>query len=593
MTFWDQSGGQAPADGKTKRERPGGWIVILVVLVLALLVGGGYAAAYGVAGDKVPRGTTISGVDVGGMTRDAAIDELQEAFADRAEQPITVSVADDSTDGKTDEVTPAEIGLGVDYEASVDAAGAGQSWSPARQWEFFTGGDDVEAVVDIDEELLDEQLTTLSEGLGTPPKNGKVRFDRSGVKTVDPVPGEAIDLDEAEDAIVAAYLGEDDVAELAVEEAEPEIDDADVQEALESFANPAMSASVALVFGDNNVRLHPKDYGPALSMVPENGELVPEVDEKALNDLVKEATTEGKPVDATVELVDGKPKVVRAKPGVKYEIEDVVTVFTELLGAPEGEREGEVKAEVVEADFTTKEAKELGIKERVSEFTTYFPHAEYRNVNIGRAAELIDGTVLKPGETFSLNDTVGERTVENGFTTGYIIQGGVLVQDLGGGVSQMATTLFNAMFFAGLKDVEHKPHSFYIDRYPEGREATVAWPTLDLRFQNDTDHGVLINSWVVPSTYSRQGEVHVEMWSTKVWDIEATKSERYNYRAPATRHLSGPTCEPNTGWSGFDVDVTRIFREHGEDEIHHTEKFHTSYTAADTVVCGPPPKPND
>ena len=68
-------------------------------------------------------------------------------------------------------------------------------------------------------------------------------------------------------------------------------------------------------------------------------------------------------------------------------------------------------------------------------------------------------------------------------------------KDLGGGVSQMATTLFNAMFFAGLEDVEHKPHSFYIDRYPVGREATVAWGSLDLRFTNDTPHGVLIKSF--------------------------------------------------------------------------------------------------
>ncbi|NYJ00201.1 vancomycin resistance protein YoaR [Nocardioides thalensis] len=600
MTFWDAPTDPPPPDqppapgqaGKTKRERPGGWIVILVVLVLLLLVGGGYAAAYGMAGDKVPRGTTISGVDVGGLTRDAAIEELEQAFGDRAEQPITVTVEAASGE-KSDEVTPSEIGLGVDYEASVDEAGAGQSWSPARQWDYFTGGDDVEAVVDIDEERLDEQLSALSEGLGTPPKDGKVTFTRNGVKTVDPVPGEAVDLDAAEDAIVAAYLGEEDSAELAVEEAQPDIDDADIQAALDEFANPAMSRSVVLVFGDNKIRLQPKDYAPALSMVPDNGVLVPKIDEKTLNDLVKGATAEGKPVDATVELVNGKPKVVPAKPGVEYEIEDVVSVFTDLLAAPEGEREGKVKAEVVEADFTTQEAKDLGIKEKVSEFTTYYPYAEYRNVNIGRAAELIDGTVLKPGETFSLNDTVGERTAENGFTIGYTIQGGILVKDYGGGVSQMATTTFNAMFFAGLKDIEHKPHSFYIDRYPEGREATVAWPTLDLRFQNDTDYGVLIHSWVVPSDGSAQGEVHVEMYSTKVWDIEATKSERYNYRAPATRHLTTPDCEPNTGWSGFDVDVTRIFREHGEDEIHHTEKFHTSYTAADTVVCGPPPKPDN
>ncbi|KAA1426033.1 VanW family protein [Nocardioides antri] len=581
MTLWE-----GPDAGKPeKRERPGGAVVAFVVVLLLVLVAGGYAAAHAVAGDKVPLGTKVSGVDVGGMTRDEAVAELEEAFADRASEPIRVEVKG----GRSADVSPGEIGLAIDYGASVDAAGAGDSWSPARQWDYFTGGDDVEAVVEVDEGQLSAKLAELSAGLGVPPQDGRVVFGADGVDVVDPVPGEAVDPEAAREAITEAFLGEEDTVELAVTDAEPDIDEDDVQEALDSFANPAMSAAVTLVFGDSRVRLQPKQYAKALSMVPEGGELVPKIDERTVTRLVKGATTAGKPVDATVKLVDGKPKVIPAKPGVEFESDDVVAVFTALLAARGRERTGEVKATVREADFTTKDARDLGIKRKVSEFTTYYPHADYRNVNIGRAAELIDGTILKPGETFSLNDTVGERTAENGFTIGYTIQDGILKLDYGGGVSQMATTTFNAMFFAGLEDVEHKPHSFYIDRYPEGREATVAWPDLDLKFRNDTDYGVLIHATVTPSTYSTQGVVTVQMYSTKVWDIESRTSERYNYRAPATRHLTTPDCEAFTGYSGFDVDVTRVFREHGEDEIHHTEEFHTSYTPADTVVCGPAP----
>ena len=138
------------------------------------------------------------------------------------------------------------------------------------------------------------------------------------------------------------------------------------------------------------------------------------------------------------------------------------------------------------AKFSTADAKKLGIKQVTGEFTTYFPYLPYRNVNIGRAAELINGTLLKPGEIFSLNGVVGERTAANGFTEGYIIEEGKFRKELGGGVSQSATTTFNAMFFAGLKDIQHQPHTLFIDRYPPGREATVAWPSLDLKFQNDT-----------------------------------------------------------------------------------------------------------
>jgi vancomycin resistance protein YoaR len=565
-----------------KRERPGGKVVALVIVLLVALVAGGYVVAHQVAGDKVPRGTTVSGVDIGGMSRADAIAELQDAFAARGAEPIKVEVEG----GRSADVRPDDVGLAIDYAATVDAAGAGDSWSPERQWDYFTGGDDLDAIVDVDETLLSDRLAELSEGLGVPPKDGRIEFEDGRVSVVDPVPGEAVDTEFAGEAITEAYLDEEDSIELAVTRAEPDIDDSDLQEALDGFANPAMASGVTLVFDESEVRLLPKQYAKALSMVPDDGELVPRIDERKLTRLVEGATSSGEPIDATVELVNGKPEVVPAKPGVEFEPDDVVAVFTRLLTAPEGDRTGEVKATVREAEFTTKEAKALGIEREVSEFTTYYPHADYRNTNIGRAAELIDGTVLKPGETFSLNGTVGERTAENGFTIGYVISNGVLVQDYGGGVSQMATTTFNAMFFAGLEDVEHKPHSFYIDRYPEGREATVAWPSVDLAFRNDTDYGVLISAKVTPSTFSTQGVVTVRMFSTKVWDIESITSDRYNYRPPATRRLTTPDCEPFTGYSGFDVDVTRVFRRPGEDAVDHTEEFHTAYTAADTVVCG-------
>jgi vancomycin resistance protein YoaR len=591
VTFWDSD---TRGDSAAKAERPGGRIVVVVIVLLVLLAGGGYVAAHAVAGDKVPTGTAISGVEVGGLTRDAAIEKLEQAFGPRADTPITVSVGHQGQTGKANDakVEPGDIGLAIDYAASVDAAGAGDSWSPARQWDYFTGGGDVDAVVDVDEDLLDERLTELSEGLGTPPEDGTVTFTADGVQTTQPQAGQAVDRDQARTAITDAFLAGETSVELEVAPAQPDIDAADVAEALDAFANPAMANAVTLQFGENDVKLTPRRFAGALSMRPENGKLAPAVDEAVLAELVKGATANGEPVDATVKLnKKSKPKVVPAKPGVTFDPGEAAQVFLGLLTAPEGSRSGPVTAQVVDAAFTTQDAENLKIVELVSEEHTLYPHADYRNINIGRAAELIDGTVLKPGEEFSLNGIVGERTAENGFTEGYIISNGILKKDLGGGVSQMATTMFNAMFFAGLKDIEHKPHSFYIDRYPVGREATVAWPTVDLRFQNDTEYGVLIHAWVVPSTWSRQGKVTVQMWSTKVWDIDSKTSARYGYVPPATRTLTTPDCEPHTGWSGFQVDVTRIFRKHKESAVDHTEKFHTVYTPSDTVKCEQPKPP--
>jgi len=568
----------------TEREREGGRVVLLLLVGLLVLVGGGYAAAYAAAGDSLPRLTTISGVQVGGMSATEAQAELEAELSERVDAPIPVLV-----DGRRSTVTPRQAGLSVDYAASVAEAGGGRSWAPADLWNHYTGGDDLDAVVTVDEARMTATVERLVAEAGTPPRDGAIRFTRGGVKVVDPVLGEQVDPDEARAALEAAYLQEDATAELTLSSATPEIDEADVQAALDEFANPALSAPVTLVFDRSRVRLLPREFAPALAMEAEGGELVPALDKKKLIALVDSAISkDGAPVDASFRVVDGKPEVVPSKPGVTYRPADVSDAFLDLVRKPEGRREQQVKATVAEAEFTTKEAKALGITERVSTFTTYYPYAEYRNINIGRAAELVNGTVLEPGDIFSLNDTVGERTRENGFTEGFIISDGIFKEDLGGGVSQMATTTFNAMFFAGLKDIEHKPHSFYIDRYPVGREATVAWGSVDLRFQNDTDHGVLIQAHVTPATPATQGVVTVGMYSTKVWDITASTSERYNYTEEQTRVLRTPDCYPNDGYAGFDVDVTRHFRKAGSDTLDHDEVFHTTYTPSDTVVCKPP-----
>ncbi|QZY28479.1 VanW family protein [Nocardioides coralli] len=568
------------------RETAGGRVVLLLLLGLVVLLAGGYGAAYAAAGDKVPRGTTVAGVDIGGQTPGQAEVTLEEGLADRVDAQQQASVAGDEVT-----FTPEEAGLEVDYAGSVAAAGGGRSWDPARLWDYYTDGDEMDAVLDVDETRMDALLDRLEEELGTPPRDGAVKIRGTRIAVTDPRDGETIDREQARAAIEQSYLAESDaaVAGLQLTTVEPEIDAAEVRRAVEEFANPALSGPVTLRFGDADVRLLPREFGKALRLRPEDGELVPDVDRKALKKVVgNRVGTDGAPVDATIRIVGGSPRVVPAKPGVRYRQADVADTFLDLVTRPEGKRVQAVKARTARPDLTTAELRDLDITEKVSSFTTYYPHAEYRNVNIGRAAEIVDGTILEPGEVFSLNGTVGERTAENGFTEGFIISDGILVRDLGGGVSQLATTLFNAMFFAGLEDVEHKPHSFYIDRYPVGREATVAWGAVDLRFKNTTPHGVFIQSRVTPSTPSSSGVVTVDMWSTKHWDITTRTSGRYNQTEPETRRVDTVRCHPNEGYGGFDVDVWRYFSKPGSDEVVRTEKFSTTYTPSDTVICTNP-----
>ncbi|QIK74160.1 VanW family protein [Nocardioides piscis] len=566
-------------------DRAGGRVVFWLLLGLALLVAGGYVAAHYAAADNVPRGTTVSGVDIGGHPRAEAAQRLQAGLAERVSGPIEITI-----EGEPVSVDPDVAGIAVDYEASVSEAGGERSWDPVRLWNYFTGGQDFEAEIDVDEEAFGQALAALDKEHGTPPREGKVGFEGASITTVEPRIGRALDPATTRDALVASYLADDgDVPDLELSKSVPEVDEGDVAEAKQAFANPAVSGPVTLNFGESSVQLAPADYTAALRLQPVDGELVPVLKPKRLAEVVSGVVADGAPVDATVALVGGRPTVVPAKPGVTFDQKQVEAGFLDVVAAPGPERTLTVDAKVDKADFTTKDAQALQIKERVSTFTTYYPHAEYRNVNLGRAAELVNGTVLKPGETFSLNETVGERTVANGFTKGYIISDGILVQDLGGGVSQMATTTFNAMFFAGLEDVEHKPHSFYIDRYPIGREATVAWGSVDLRFKNDTPYGVLIQASVTPSTPSSSGVVTVSMYSTKHWNITTTTGERHNITKAEVRRIDDRKCHPNEGYGGFDIDVVRYFEPAGANtETREPETFSTTYTPSDTVICTNP-----
>ena len=192
--------------------------------------------------------------------------------------------------------------------------------------------------------------------------------------------------------------------------------------------------------------------------------------------------------------------------------------------------------------------------------------------------DLVNGTVVKPGEVFSLEKTLGEVDYEHGFADAGVISNGQHVDSLGGGLSQVATTVFNAGFEAGMDDTEHHAHQYYFDRYPAGREATLWTGKLDVKFTNSTSHAVLVQAWL-------DGEqIHVRMWSTKYYDVSITSSDRFNFRPVSTERKSGPGCEPYSGGNpGFDITVTRTRKHDGKalpDDV-----LTTQYAADNDIVC--------
>ncbi len=558
------------------------------VLGLLALVVAGWAGLYLYAGDRAPRSASVEGVSIAGLSPAQAEKKVREGLAARAREPITVTYGD----GRSASVRPDDAGLSVDVPASVEKAGGGSFLGLRRVWALITGGGDRDAVVSVDQSRMQKTLDDLDAGTGAAPVEGTVEFRDGRAVPVLSRPGVVIDRSAAQVLLERRFLSSGS-QKLPTQVAKPTVDDAAVQRALAEFAKPAMSGPVTLVLGGESVVAPPKLFGKGLSMVAEDDNLVPRVDgELLLEALGPVMRTVGRePQDARFVVRGGKPRIVPAKVGVELDPQEIEDGFAEVAVLEGAKRRLVVEGKATQPAFTTADAKALKITEQVSTFTTNFPYAEYRNVNLGRAAKLIDGTVLEPGETFSLNGIVGERTKANGFTEGYIVSDGIFTKDLGGGVSQIATTTFNAMFFAGLKDVEHKPHSVYIDRYPEGREATVAWPSLDLRFTNDSPYGVLVKAEVRAASPGGEGAATVSMYSSRTWKITATKGPRTQPTQPKVRYLQSADCEEFNGSPGFTVDVFRQFRDPSSDKVQRTEKFHTVYIPSDTVRCGEPPKP--
>ena len=238
--------------------------------------------------------------------------------------------------------------------------------------------------------------------------------------------------------------------------------------------------------------------------------------------------------------------------------------------------------------FTAEEASKLGIKEVVGTFSTNHPAGQPRVKNIHRIADLVRGQVIEPGKSFSVNTFVGRRTTAKGFVSAPVIEDGKFTEDVGGGISQFATTLFNAAFLAGLEFGEYQSHSIYISRYPYGREATLAYPHPDLVIKNPTPYGVLI--W--PS-YSGSS-ISVTLYSTKFYKVTAGSPVKSS-QGVCTRVRTERTRTPIAGGAAKKDAVHAVYRP-GEGincDGSGTPPSSTTTTAkpGPTTTGKPPPPP--
>ncbi|GII59581.1 vanomycin resistance protein VanB [Planotetraspora thailandica] len=563
----------APAHARRRLRR-----VTLVSLGVAAAVAAGYAAAAAVlAGETLP-GTTVAGVDIGGLAPGAAEERLRERVAAQAARPLTAHLVAAGRIVERTPLAPAELGLSLDARASVAAAGAG--WpSPADVVRTLLGGQEVAPRVAVDEQRFAARVARLAEDVDVPVREGAVAYRDLEPRVTLPRDGRALDQAAASRELRAAFLRSPEPVALPLAVVRPQVSADMVRSVARTSARTAVAEPLTLKNGSRQAVLEPAEFAPHLRFVTTGPErMEPSFDaEKLAADLRPRLIgADEAPRDATFEISGGKPRVVPSRSGQAIDAAGLGRTVAETI-ATGASRTIVVPIENGTPELTTAQARKLGITEKVSSFTTQHPCCAPRVTNIHRISEIVNGHVVMPGETFSLNGLVGKRDRARGFVEAPMILNGRYVDDVGGGVSQFTTTMFNAVFFGGFQDVQHTPHTFYISRYPAGRESTVSFPQPDFRWRNDSPYGVFI------TTSYTDTSVTVNFWSTKRYDIESQSSAHYNPKSFAVLTDSGPDCIPMTGADGFTIDVWRIFKKDGE--VVRRQKFQTTYAPEPQLTC--------
>jgi vancomycin resistance protein YoaR len=576
-------------EGVFRRRRRGLRARTLAVLLVAVLAG--VAAAVGVRWwqyeEHVLPGVSVAGVDVGGLSAAQAQDVLERELGARLDRRVAVRVRE-----RVVRIRPSTA-LRLDAAATAAAAleeGRSSFWSEARALGVVAVPTrSLEPVIRIDGYGAAGTTKKLNKRLPTPRPAG-VRMDGVEAVVLASKPGVRVARPPLLRQLRAAALGSGGTVTAPLQDYEPPLRTPAAEEAA-ATAERLVSESVAVTHGGASVgMLNRETLAELLRFRPRGTQLALGFDRPALARVLrpKLAPYRMRATNARF-VVDGAAvSITPSHDGLDVDPWRAAAALAAAT-AGEGPRVAEIALRSIPADLTTQEAQALGIRSRISSFTTEMGTSSSNRIhNVHLMADYIDGTIVKPGGTFSFNRVVGPRTEVRGFLEGQMIIGSLLVPSIGGGVCQTATTLFNNAFELGLPITERHNHSFYISHYPLGRDATVSWGGPDFGFRNDLDHAILIKTSYTDSTLTfsfygtGQGRRVVAETGPKINWKQPTVSYALDPYAPrgSVRTVSGSN-EP-----GFDVTVTRKVYE--GRRLLRKDDFTSSYIAVGpTRIYGP------
>lgn len=587
-------------------------VVAGTVLLVALLVGADLAVALG----RIHPRVSIADIEVGGLSREAAAQKAAEELSARLTQPVTLQYED-----RTWEVEATSVGAFLDPDGYAEEAflvgRRGSLWrrvtERARLW---VKPRSIPAYVQGETTLTASFFDEVAEVVEVKPEDATVAIEGVTPVLIPSSVGVAIEREAAESELLGAFVAQDREVSLPVRVIAVQVADDDAKKALED-ARTMLSAPVVLEYESTSWKVAPAEIARWIGF-----EAIP-FEEAASNATTASAATEAAANETTAAVLPGR-KVLE----VRLRTEDVsatVTPFAEDVGRPaadarfktsagsvsvipsevglgldvdalsnalvpvlletaEETRRTTLTMKVIEPELTTAEAEGMGIKERISTFTTTYSSSNRPRVNnIHTLADALDGVLVAPGAAFSFNDAVGPRTADKGYQEAGTIVNGELVPTLGGGICQVCTTLFNSVFFSGLPVDQRRNHSFYISSYPAGRDATVSWGGPDFKFTNDTEN------WILIATGYTSSSVTISLYGTDPgYDVEYTTGPFTDIRPFPVKEVKDPTLDigvravEDPGIDGRTVVVTRRVTKSGQ--LVRKDTFTSKYNPKQETV---------
>ncbi|MGI6216125.1 MAG: VanW family protein [Coriobacteriales bacterium] len=606
----------ASVPGSTKKHTARN-IVIVVIVVIALFF---CIDAIGSAG-KIHNGVKIGTLDVGGMTEAEAAELVNDTYGPIVENSDILMYASEADKESTDDpveitfdyetleeyntnppegasftISPGTIGATVDGEKLADEA-----YQVGRGTDFFTGrimAGTVGVSIDVSPTMDDSSVSALemllTRSLGEPMVNPGIKFSNGKFTVTEGNDGYVVNESEFEADLVNALMSDERSFVIPMQESKMEVDSAPAEEAAKT-AQDAISDPVTLKFESASWELDSDALGGLVSTFVEKGsmgnELVPYISLDKVESYVptlEDIGNLGKPAENVQFSYDGeKLSYVEGTNGIVPDYYSVTKRMNAIVfgdetlvdksGEEPDDKVGESKAtdtsandlqrviemQLVESypEMTYEDAHKLGLdNELIGEYRIEYSNSSSNKVhNIKLLSSTLTNTVIAPGDVFSINEIAGECNEEKGYKEAGSIVSGDLSSEIGGGICQVASTIFDTAYYAGYPIVERHNHSRFISTYPDGLDAAISWPYLDLKFQNDTDNYLLLlldcdDTGVTCSLWGISPHRKVE---SEVTNVE--EGEEYSTEYEVDESLEPGTEQVVT--EGHDGHITTVVRK--------------------------------